>query len=149
VPYPVLRWLDGLAAGRLPPGRVAQVHDDVGLFVYVVLMALVFAATARDGVLAGLNVFPIAGAIPRRPLVAGRVALVAPAIGVLGFAVIVGGAVRRHVRGRRGNHDRGVVGAAGAAFAAAAGADAGRRAGAVRPRRPESDAGGWSPTVRR
>jgi hypothetical protein len=92
VPYSLLRWLDAVWAGRLPLGQVAQAYNDVGLLVYVLLIAPVFAATAKGGWLGGLNVAVIVASMVRRPLrtlVAGLVVLIALIVAILGFAVIV------------------------------------------------------------
>lgn len=153
VPYSLLRWLDALWAGRLPLGRVAQVYNDVGLLVSVLLIAPVFAATARGGFVGGLNVVRIVGSMAARPLrtlVAGLVVLIAMAVAILGFAVIVAAPFTIAYAG--------VVVATIAAWWAQPRQAASRieriltPGGKPVPFRPpplEPDPEGWSPTVRR
>lgn len=94
-PLSGLRYADAIWNGRLPLQTVAAVYNDVALLAYVILMVPVLVATERGGFLGGLNVAHVVLSIVRRPFrtaVAALVVLVAIAIGIFGFALLVVGA---------------------------------------------------------
>jgi len=92
LPYTLLRYVDGILGGVGPLGIAAQVYDDLALLLYAMLVVPVLVATDLGGFRGGFGIARIArtaASRPARTLVAGLLVVVAAAIGVLGFAVIV------------------------------------------------------------
>jgi len=156
LPYTVLRALDARWGDVLPFGMAAQVYNDLALFLFALLIVPVFVAVDRGGFLAGLRADRVASAAASRPLrtlVAGLLVIVAVAIGILGFAVIVaapftityGAAIVAGVAAwwSRPSADEEEGEGEPEATAAAGGVPA-----PFRPPDLEPTTGGWTPTVR-
>jgi hypothetical protein len=94
-PLSGLRYADAIWNGALPLQAVATIYNYLGLVAYVVLMVPLVVATEQGGFLGGLNVVNVVLSILRRPFrtaVAALVALIAIAIGIFGFALLIVGA---------------------------------------------------------